>query len=160
MKPPHRRLCPSANRGFTLVEVMIVVVIIALLAALAIPAFQRVRRAAQNSRIENDLRVFSQAFETYAAEKGSWPANVGPGIVPTGMAGTFKTTVWQAPTEIGGTWNWDTGISGITAGISISGFTCDDMQLTEIDAKIDDGDLTTGNFQKVQPTRVTLILQL
>jgi type IV pilus assembly protein PilA len=139
---------------------MIVVVIIGLLAALAIPAFQRVRRASQNSRLENDLRVFSQAFETYAAEKGAWPANVGPGVVPAGMAGTFKTSVWQSPTEIGGQWNWDTGISGITAGISISGFTCDDTQLTEIDAKIDDGDLTTGNFQKIQPTRVMLILQL
>ena len=138
---------------------MIVVVIIGLLAALAIPAFQRVQRASQNSRIVNDFRVFSQAFETYATQNGAWPANVGPGVVPPGMAGTFKTDVWQSPTAVGGIWNWDQNIAGFTAGISISGFTCNDAQLMEIDAKIDDGDLTTGNFQKVQPNRVMLILQ-
>lgn len=138
---------------------MIVVVIIGLLAALAIPAFQRVQRASQNSRVVNDLRIFSQAFETYAAQNGAWPANVGPGVIPPGMAGTFKANVWQSPTVIGGVWNWDQGISGFTAGISISAFTCNDAQLTEIDAKIDDGDLTTGVFQKVQPNRVMLILE-
>ena len=138
---------------------MIVVVIIGLLAALAIPAFQRVQRASQNSRVVNDLRVFSQSFETYATQNGAWPANVGPGVVPPGMAGTFKTDVWQSPTSIGGVWNWDQNIAGFTAGISISNFTCNDAQLIEIDAKIDDGDLTTGNFQKVQPNRVMLILQ-
>lgn len=138
---------------------MIVVVIIGLLAALAIPAFKRVHRASQNSRVLNDFRVFSQSFETYATQNGAWPANVGPGVVPPGMAGTFKTDVWQSPTMIGGQWNWDQNIAGFTAGISISNFTCDDAQLIEIDAKIDDGDLTTGNFQKVQPNRVMLILQ-
>jgi type II secretory pathway pseudopilin PulG len=144
------------------VEIMIVVVIIGLLAALAIPAFQRVQRAAQNSRVINDYRIFSQAFEIYKTQNGVWPANVGPGVIPTSpvpMAGDFKADVWQATTVIGGRWNWDAGIAGITAGISISGFTCTDAQLIEIDAKIDDGDLTTGRFQKIQPTRVILILE-
>ena len=157
----HRRR-PSATRGFTLVEIMIVVVIIGLLAALAIPAFQRVQRASQNARIINDLRVFSQAFEVYNSMNGTWPNNVGPGLVPTtpvSMANDFKVATWQATTAIGGRFNWDNSLAGGgTAGISISAFTCDDAQLTEIDAKIDDGDLTTGNFQKVSSTRVTLIL--
>ena len=65
------------------------------------------------------------------------------------MAGTFKTDVWQHDTVIGGRWNWDKGNSGITAGISISSFTCTDAQLAAIDAKIDDGDLNTGLFQQV-----------
>ena len=84
---------------------------------------------------------------------------MGAGVVPPGMSGTFKTDVWQGVTAIGGRWNWDRGIFGITAGISISGFTCDDIQLAAIDAKIDDGDLTTGNFQKVSSNRVMLILE-
>jgi len=138
---------------------MVVVVIIGLLAALAIPAFQRVRRASENSRVANDFRVFAQAFETYAAENGGWPPNIGPGQVPIGMAGTFKADVWQAPSAIGGTWNWDKNIAGFAAGISISNFTCDDAQLAEIDAKLDDGDLTTGHFQKVQANRVMMILE-
>lgn len=141
---------------------MIVVVIIGLLAALAIPAFQRVQRASQNARVINDFRVFSQAFEVYNSMNGVWPNNVGPGVVPTtpvSMANDFKVATWQAVTVIGGRWNWDNSLgSGGSAGISISGYTCPDEQLTEIDAKIDDGDLTTGNFVQVSSGRVTLIL--
>ncbi len=138
---------------------MIVTVIIGLLAALAVPAFQRVQRASQNSRTVNDFRVFSQAFEVYSTTNGSWPANVGAGVVPAGMLGDFKTDVWRAPTALGGAWNWDTTISGFTAGVSISGFTCTRAQLVEIDAKLDDGDLAAGHFRLVQANRVMLILE-
>lgn len=159
--PPTRCGC-VATRGFTLVEIMIVVVIIGLLAALAIPAFQRVQRASQNARAINDFRVFSEAFEIYNSQNGAWPANVGPGVVPNSpvsMNNDFKVASWQATTVLGGRWNWDNSLaSGGNAGISISGYTCTDAQLQEIDAKIDDGDLTTGNFVQVSATRVTLIL--
>ena len=155
---PHR-LRLASRRGFTLVEIMMVVVIIGLLAALAIPAFQRVRQASQNSTVANDFRVFSQAFESYAAENGSWPSNVAAGVVPPGMGGSFKTDVWQNTTPIGGRWNWDKGNFGITAAIAIQNFTCDDTQLAAIDAKIDDGDLSTGLFLKTATNRVTLILE-
>lgn len=158
MRLIRQRLGLSSTQGFTLVEIMIVVVIIGLLAALAIPAFQRVQQASQNTRIVNDYRIFAQAFEIYNTQNGSWPSNVGAGVIPPGMSGDFKADVWQKPTAIGGHWNWDNGLSGITAGISISGFTCTDAQLIAIDAKLDDGDLSTGYFQKIQPTRVMLIL--
>jgi len=153
---------PTGHRGFTLVEIMIVVTIIGLLAALAIPAFQRVKRRTVNSTMANDFRVFAQAFETFAMQNGTWPANVGPGVVPTGLDNTsFKVNVWQAITPIGGQWNWDDnlGYGGFTCGISVSNFTCTDAQLKEIDAMIDDGDLTTGNFQKINSNRVTYALQ-
>jgi prepilin-type N-terminal cleavage/methylation domain-containing protein len=155
LDPPPRR-----RAGFTLVEIMIVVVIIGLLAAIAIPAFQRVQHAAQISRMVNDFRVFSQAFEGYCALKGTWPANAGPGVVPAGMSKTsIKVSVWQATTAIGGRWNWDQNISGFTAGVSVSNFTCTDADLQAIDAKLDDGDLSTGNFRKVSSSRVMYILE-
>lgn len=141
---------------------MIVVVIIGLLAALAIPAFQRVQRASQNARIVNDIRVFAQAFEIYNSQNGTLPNNVGPGIVPTTpipMNNDFRVASWQATTAIGGRWNWDNSLnSGGNAGISISGYTCEDAQLQEIDAKVDDGDLATGNFVQTTTNRVMFII--
>ena len=143
-------------------EIMIVVVIIGLLAAMAIPAFKRVQRRSVNTTMANDFRVFAQAFETYSMENGKWPANAGAGVVPPGMnAANLKVNVWKAKTPIGGQWNWDdnVGLGGFVAGISVSNFTCDDAQLTEIDTMIDDGNLNTGNFQKVANNRVTMGLQ-
>jgi type II secretory pathway pseudopilin PulG len=121
-----------------------------------------VQRASQNTRVVNDLRVFAQAFEQYNMQHGAWPNNAGPGVIPStpyAMTGDFKSDVWQTITAIGGRWNWDKGISSIAAGVSISSFTCDDNQLAEIDAKIDDGVLTTGLFVKVSSSRATYILE-
>jgi prepilin-type N-terminal cleavage/methylation domain-containing protein len=55
-------------RGFTLVEIMIVVAIIALLAAIAVPGFLRARKRSQASRILNDLRLIDSAIDQYAIE--------------------------------------------------------------------------------------------
>src|ERR1700748_1663660 len=58
----------SSHRGFTLVEIMIVVAIIALLAAIAVPGFLRARKRSQASRVLNDLRLIDAAVDQYAIE--------------------------------------------------------------------------------------------
>jgi prepilin-type N-terminal cleavage/methylation domain-containing protein len=58
----------SNRKGFTLVEIMIVVAIIALLAAIAVPGFLRARKRSQASRILNDLRMIDSAVDQYAIE--------------------------------------------------------------------------------------------
>jgi prepilin-type N-terminal cleavage/methylation domain-containing protein len=58
----------SRTRGFTLVEIMIVVAIIALLAAIAVPGFLRARKRAQATKILNDLRLIDSAIDQYAIE--------------------------------------------------------------------------------------------
>ena len=58
----------SKRRGFTLVEIMIVVAIIALLASIAVPNFQRARKRSQATRILEDLRVLDNATDMYAIE--------------------------------------------------------------------------------------------
>ena len=148
---------PRTQAGFTLVEIMIVVVIIGLLAALAIPAFGRVRAASQNARFISDLRVFAQAFEGYAALNGAWPPNAGSGTVPAGMSGDFNESNWRGRNSVGGRWNWDRNMN-VSAGISTTNITVEDSQMREIDAKIDDGNLSTGLFQKID-TRFTFILE-
>lgn len=60
----------NRKTGFTLVEIMIVVVIIGLLAAMAIPAFSKVRENARSKAIENNLRQVASAGQQYMLENG------------------------------------------------------------------------------------------
>ena len=159
MKTPSPAPPQPRHAGFTLVEIMIVVVIIGLLAAMAIPAYGRIQGAAQANRFISDVRTFAQAFETYSLKNGAWPANAGTGIVPAGMSGELRNAAWSVTkNSVGGRWNWDYNNFGITAGISCVNSIYTDAEMAAIDAKIDDGDLTTGRFQKIG-TRFVYILE-
>jgi prepilin-type N-terminal cleavage/methylation domain-containing protein len=64
-----------ARRGFTLVEIMVVVAIIALLVTLGVPNYFRARKRSQATRVLNDLRLIDGALEQYAIDKGKSPGS-------------------------------------------------------------------------------------
>ena len=69
---------PTGSRGgFTLVEIMIVVTIVALLAALAIPAWQKIRLSAIISTMDNDARQLASAAQQYFIEHGASTVTAG-----------------------------------------------------------------------------------
>ena len=63
----------KTNAGFTLVEIMIVVLIIALLASIAIPNILRARVNANDSSAQASLRAIATAMETYLSTNNVYP---------------------------------------------------------------------------------------
>lgn len=142
----------SSRRGFSLTEVMIVTTLIGILAMLSQSAFQHLSARAQSATYWNDVRVFAEAFNRHAQERGAYPADqTSPRQVPAGMGGYFRDESWLRTTPLGGTYEWDNKDApnslGVTFGaaIKVTGCTWTLPKLQDLDTAYDDGNLATGN---------------
>jgi len=144
------------KHGFTLVELAVVASIIGILAALALPAFQRSRDNARIGALEHDLRLYEQEFDTFELDNGFYPGSVStPGVQPVGMENRMSSA-WKLPSPIGGAYRWvytteeDPADRSAYIDIVHSGqypIAIDPGRLQDIDEDIDDGDASTGNLR-------------
>jgi len=116
---------PINAKGFTLIELMIVVVIIGILAAIAIPNFIAMQDRAREGSVKANMHSFQLAIEDFAVKSdGTYPvagdnaavmANMPGGVYPRNpFTGTNDAWTWVAPAA--------SGIIG-TAVVSTTGYT-------------------------------------
>lgn len=65
------------GRGFTIIELLIVMAVIAILVGIAIPSFRAMQSEAWKTKAQGDVRVLKIALESYYKNNGSFPAATG-----------------------------------------------------------------------------------
>jgi len=102
-------------RGFTLIEMMLVVGIIALLTAIILPKFTNLTNKAQTEALNAQIKSINTQLQLYRIDQGAFPATM------TNGAWTNLTTYWPdgipSPNVTGKKWNYDS-TAGIVTGVT------------------------------------------
>jgi len=150
---------PKENGGFTLVEIMIVVVIIGLLASMAMIAVQQNRKKVLASTFGSDLRVFRDALVQCVTETADYNLGAPAGQLATVFAPYVRKSQWQQSSPIGGKWIVDTQLDGIKLCIGVDGFTASRDTLELADRLFDDGNLNSGYLRLLSAGKFSWIVE-
>lgn len=74
-----KRVGGIRRNGFTIVELLIIIVVIAIIAAITIVAFNSVQQRAENTKTHQAVSQFTKALTLYAQENAVYPTPISPG---------------------------------------------------------------------------------
>ena len=77
----------DTKNGFTLIEVLIVVVIVGVLTRIALPQMHEVRVRARAAAVRADFQVVRHAAENFYADNVRWPSDLDAGVTPPDLIG-------------------------------------------------------------------------
>ena len=79
----------NTRRGFTLLELMVVIVIMGILVRIALPRFQDMRDRAVAAHIIGAIKVVETGVYSYSAASNAWPPSASSGSVPKGLSSSL-----------------------------------------------------------------------
>ena len=94
------------RRGFTLVELLVVIVVLAVLAAIVLPKFMDSSTRSRESALKSDLKLLRNAVATFQTDTGTYPATMAvlaatsapaSGLDKAGVAANITAADWHGP---------------------------------------------------------------
>ncbi|MDP6442865.1 MAG: prepilin-type N-terminal cleavage/methylation domain-containing protein [Pirellulaceae bacterium] len=142
-----------ARAGFTLVEIVVVVLVIGIIAAMAFPSVLDWRDDAEVVAVAKHLQILADATDKFYVVNHRWPRNDFPGNLPADFQAYVHKNAFQG-SPLGGQWDWNgpgSQINKIGPNIVVAGALNASQQsaFLEIDQLLDDGNLTTGSVQQI-----------
>lgn len=155
---------PCTRRGFTLVEILIVVVILGILAAIVMPQAANAMGSTRQTAFVREIQLFTDAAVIHRSQTGAWIGDGGSGTIPAGFEDYIDPEDWQNGTPIDGSWDTEARPDyDLTLGIGVHfqdpATRKDAAYMTGVDALFDDGDLATGGFQQFAADRFYFIVE-
>ena len=150
------------RRGFTIVELLIVIVVIAILAAITIVAYNGIQQRARVTALWSGIKQVDKSFHLYltSTDASVWPLDTvidpsvpggNPTIAQLITHTTFKNYMQQPPSQATN-WFYDNDgdtypAGGMTGGVNLCFDSVDSTLAQAVDQAYDDGDINSGSIR-------------